>query len=222
MDKLQKLPSFGLYRNATVSGNAIKTMSLKKTISLICCLLLFVWTSHLFIKMDESKPTLVRLLFAASLVAIPLLVGFIFFLFKKKLFHLGFWIGTFLILAFSFYTIVIYTDEGSDFGKETYATIKHFSDNAGFFTRYKSIVVSYEYSDDIKNSGQHIVKNLYRLGSEKPENYYMGKVLIDKNYKVIKEYYNQSVISDSSLLAKDFGKTLEQVLFVEKAQGHLR
>lgn len=170
---------------------------------------------HVYAKIEVPEPSL-RVLWALAFIAVPTIIALIFFIFKRSLFYTGFIIGTCLLLLLIIADHLIPQKQEPVYNEQTYVAQDYFRDQAGFFTRYTSIITSYDYPDSIENTGLHIVKNLYRIGDKKLSNYYFGKLLIDKKYKVVKEYYNLNVIKNHSLFKQEFGRPIKQWKFVEE------
>ncbi len=145
----------------------------------------------------------------------PLIFSFVVYLFKRSLFKLFFLISSLLIIVFFSVEYFLPANYEKEFAPESHVAIDYFKKKSGFFTSYKSIVVSFDYPDSISKTGHHIVKNFYRTGKEGAENYYVGKLLLDNNYKVIKVFYNQKAVTDMSLVQNEFGKTFAQMLFIK-------
>lgn len=192
-----------------------KIMRYRKGAFIICLTALLVWTLHVYAKIEESRPVL-RVLWSLAIIAVPTIIALVFFIFKRSLFYTGFFIGTCLLFLLFIVGYLIPKKQQPVFSEETYVAQDYFRDRVGFFSKYTSIIVSYDYPDSIENTGLHIVKNLYRIGNKELNNYYFGKLLIDKKYKVVKEYYNLNVVKNHSYFKQEFGRTIEQWKFVEE------
>ncbi len=194
-------------------------MKFKKILlTAFCFLLLTLWAIHIFIITDDGTSTLAfRLLVTSAIVFIPLIVGLIASLFKRKLFHVSIWTSTALVFVFFAYIVYFLADNNENYyPKEFKAVQKHFRKKAGFFTNYLPLVLTNEGFQKGKTANEHVVKHLYRLGRRHLENYYIGKVLVDSNFTVIQEFYNIRAIDDTSLLRREFQKVLLDLTEIKK------
>lgn len=192
-------------------------MRLRFLFPILLEVLIIVWAVHFYITLEQT--TLEKIFFVAFVVFAPLILSLTVYLFRRKLSRIFFIICSICLIVFFSVGYFLPSKYKKEVGTEAYVAIDHFKKKAGFFSAYKSIVVSFDYPDSISKTGQHIVKNFYRIGSQRRENYYIGKLLLDKDYTIVKEFYNRRAIEDMSLLQNEFGKTFSQMLFINDSKN---
>ncbi|MGK2860806.1 MAG: hypothetical protein ACSLE0_02665 [Chitinophagaceae bacterium] len=145
-------------------------MKFKKTLlTAICLVLLTLWAIHIFIISDNGESTLAfRLLVTLAIVLIPLIIGLISSLFRRRIFHVSVWLTTGFVFGLFVYIIYLVPDANTDYySKVQYAAMKHFKNKAGFFSNYSPVVLFNEDFQKEKTASEHIVKHIYRLGVSK-------------------------------------------------------
>jgi len=181
-------------------------MRLKNYITFFFILTLLLLGIQRFIKNNDDSIT--ALITIILIICSPLLIAFICSLFRKKLFLPVFWSLTILLLL----TVVLTHETVNDFGtrsqKDNFIVGKYFSNKAGFFTPFATIIIYNQELDSNSFNREGIIKCVYRMGKKLPENYYIGKVKIE-NDKVIKEFYNQRIIDDKAFAKKEFSQELK-------------
>ena len=84
----------------------------------------------------------------------------------------------------------------------------------GFFTPYK--IIANKYPDNTT------IITLYRSGSKKLRNYYIGKLEVDSSGAVVKELYNERVIDTKSEVHSEFGELIEHWKIIKQASDEYR
>ena len=191
-----------------VCMNLLNTVNRKLISKIICLSILILFASHLYIK-SNSSDYLFLFIFCVLIVIIPLILASIAWLIKKKWFHKVFIISSIIIFITIFVIDNVIKNNEHKISARYNSAERYFANKVGFFTRYVCIISASEYPDSILNSERCIVKCLYKVGGvPKKENYYIGKVLLNKRYEIIKEFYNKKAFEDTALLYKDFRASL--------------
>lgn len=122
------------------------------------------------------------------------------------MFHYTLWGIIILIIGFFIWTLTLPDSSNSDPRKWNIAAEKHFRNKAGIFSWYSTVAVSTEYKNNYTDSEYYIIKVIYLKGRKNIDNYYLGKVKIDHNYKFSNEFYDIQAISDTALLKREYEK----------------
>src|SRR5690348_491164 len=110
-------------------------------------ILLVVWSIHYYITSELSE--LGKIAFSVFIIFGPLILSCIAYLFRRSLFRMTFIISSICLIMFFSSEYFLPNNYRKEFGAETAVALDHFKKKAGFFSSYKSIVVSYDYPDSI-------------------------------------------------------------------------
>ena len=189
-------------------------------ISKICIYSLIIFSLYVSInEYNHAASFLFSLLIALGIVLIPLLLCFLVSLIKKQLFHYTLWTIILLIIGLCISFLTLPDSRNSDTPKWNIEASKHFRDKAGIFSWYAATSISTDYKNNYTDSEYYVIKIIYRKGSKKNDNYYIGKVEIDHNYKFSKEIYDKKAISDTDLLKAEFGDLFSTLLLLKNLKA---
>jgi hypothetical protein len=185
-------------------------------LSIAILFILIIFSLSIFIKGYRPNDILTGILLSLIIFFLPLVLSLLIALFKRKLFHPFYWFFSFLMFAFIMYLKYRVPSDLLPYQRESFFINRHFSSKAGLFTTYSPVVIFRQNVDSNADENSGLVKCIYRLGSKKLSNYYIGKVQVDSNYNILNEIYNQPAIDDTILLRKEFGRTLEKMIGIER------
>lgn len=143
---------------------------------------------------------------------VPLILATIIYLIRKKGFHYSYWVcSTLLIVLFNIFLFFAFLRPAVKLrGPNGHDVTNYFRAKGGLFTRCYFLYSSYEYPEAYYPKA-YIAKTVYRTGGPRSKQIFIGKVLIDLNGKVIKEFFDQPASHDPALLKSEFGKSLEDL-----------
>jgi hypothetical protein len=111
-------------------------------------------------------------------------------------------------------------NSGSLTPKPNIAVSKYFRDKAGLFSWFSTVAILPEYKNKDTVTKSYIIKVLYKVGSQKADNYYLGKVQIDSNSVIIKELYDKKAVENIDLLKSEFGGFFADIVLYQKFKDY--
>ena len=125
-----------------------------------------------------------------------------------------------MLFAVVFLTWIVMAPDSSrsDKPKSHLAASKYFRNKAGLFSWYSAVAILTD--RDSTSATTHVIKILYKVGNEEIDNYYMGKVEIDSNYKITREVYDMSAASNKKLLDSEFGTFLSEMILIRTLKDY--